>query len=163
MKNKLLLFLLMCLIAVPCAAGKTQKNKKTTTAAAKNVTLNINARILVARKTKNGKNKTANARLKKCEKELTSFLDYNDYKVVKTGSKSTKLKSSFKINFSKGRSVSITPISNDNGRIKSRVIWNIPGKKGWSTTLNFKQGKRSIVSGPKDNNGAMYLMSLEIK
>ncbi len=101
--------------------------------------------------------------MKKCEKDLTSYLDYNDYKLLTSGSKVTKIKSSYKIKFSNGRSVTITPVNDDNGKIKANVAWNVPGNRGWSKTLNFKKGKRSIISGPKDKKGGMYLMSLEIK
>ncbi len=206
MKNKLLLFLLMCLITMPCvgkitkiedsnaALTKNKKNnavvtkkkktnpvvikkKKTSTAitpkkitankkrsaaiVAKNAKLNINARILFASQTTQ-KNKSANSQLENCEKELTGYLDYNDYKLLQSGSKTTKIKSSYKIKFSRGGSVKITPLSSNNGRIKAKVVWNVPGKKTWSKTLNFKKGKRSIISGPKDKKGGMYLMSMEI-
>jgi len=163
MKNKLLLFLLLCLFVAPCIAKKTtkQKNDKSTVTT-RNVTLNINARVLMARKTKGDKNKGNSSRLEKCEKDLTSYLDYNDYKLLKSGSKATKIKSSYKIKFSNGRSVTITPVSDDNGKIKAQVAWNVPGSRAWSKTLNFKKGKRSIISGPKSKKGGMYLMSMEI-
>ena len=164
MKNKLILFLLMCLIAAPCIAKKTIKQKNNrSTVTTKNVTLNINARVLIARKTKGEKKKKSSSRLNKCEKDLTSYLDYNDYKLLTSGSKATKIKSSYKIKFSNGRSVTITPVNDDNGKIKANVAWNVPGNRRWSKTLNFKKGKRSIISGPKDKKGGMYLMSLEIK
>jgi len=172
MKNKLLILTIVCLIAIP-AAGIV--NKDITTRATvkkenkrvvdltkpKKIKLSISARILFASKTVR-KNKKSTARLKKSEKELTGYLDYNDYKLIKSGSKAVKLKKSFKIRFSQGGSVKITPLSCDNRRIRAKVVWHVPGKNAWSTTLNFKKGKRSIISGPKDKNGGMYLMSLEI-
>ncbi len=174
MKNKLLVFLIICLIAMP-AVGNVNKNGATKVTVKKQkenkyvsnltkprkIKLNISARILFASKTVQ-KNKKSAAQLKKSEKELTGYLDYNDYKLIKSGSKTVKLKKSFKIRFSQGGFVKITPQSYENGRIRAKVVWHVPGKSAWSTTLNFKKGKRSIISGPKDKNGGMYLMSLEI-
>jgi len=174
MKNKLLIFIIFCLIAMP-TVGIANKNAATTATVKKEkenkrvanltkpkkIKLSISARILFASKTTQ-KNKKSTSRLKKSEKELTGYLDYNDYKLIKSGSKTVKLKKSFKIRFSQGGSVKITPQSYENGRIRAKVVWHVPGKSAWSTTLNFKKGKRSIISGPKDKNGGMYLMSLEI-
>ena len=174
MKNKLLVFIIICLIAIP-TVGNANKNEATKAAVKKEkeskrvsnltkpkkIKLSISARILFASKITQ-KNKKSASQLKNGEKELTGYLDYNDYKLLKSGSKTVKLKKSFKIKFSRSGSVKITPLTSENGRIRAKVVWHVPGKSAWSTTLNFRKGKRSIISGPKDKNGGMYLMSLEI-
>ena len=211
MKNKLLLLLLICLIAMPCVgeltinknesaevikkknaeAAKKKKNgtvvvknrtktksKKSRTSVkrkkstenknrnvynvTKKVELNINARVLFASKNIK-KNKSTKSHLKSYEKELTDYLDYNDYKLLKSGNKNIEINGTYKLKLARGGSVKITPLSSEDDRIKANVVWNVPGAKAWSTTLNFKKGKRSIISGPKDKKGRMYLMSMEIK
>ena len=142
---------------------KSTKNiKRNARISAKNAKLNINARILFASKNIK-KNKSAKSHLKSYEKELTGYLDYNDYKLLKSGSKKTKINATYKLKLARGGTVKITPVSSEDDRIKANVVWNVPGANAWSTTLNFKKGKRSIISGPKDKKGGMYLMSMEIK
>ena len=172
MKNKILALIIICLVAMPAVGNiykngttqgtvKKEKAHKIVPKKEKKIKLSISARVLFASKTVQ-KNKKSKSCLKNGEKELTGYLDYNDYKLIKSGSKTVKLKKSFKIRFSQGGSVKITPQSYENGRIRAKVVWHVPGKSAWSTTLNFKKGKRSMISGPKDKNGGMYLMSLEI-
>jgi len=107
-KNKLLTFIISCLIVMPIAANvnkngaatvtikKEKENKRASNLTKpKKIKLSISARVLFASKTTQ-KNKKSASQLKNGEKELTGYLDYNDYKVLKSGSKTVKLKKSFK-------------------------------------------------------------------
>ena len=133
---------------------KAEKVKKTR----QKLKFNISARILLASK---NKSKHSAAHLNSSEKELTAYLDYKNYTLLKSESKSVVVNKQFKIRFATGGSVKIIPLSNHSGKIKAKVVWNVPGQRTWSTTLNFRLGKRSIISGPKKKDGGMYIMSLE--
>lgn len=127
--------------------------------AAKNFKLNV--RALAAGNA--AKEKTGSAQLKPCEKELTSYLNYKDYKVLKSGSSVNKPNESYKIRYDKKTTLTITPLSEDQERVRVRVQWDTKGEPKLSKELYFKRGKRSIISGPRERDGGMYLMSLEIQ
>jgi len=173
MKIKLILLISSVIIVASASAGTFPKSDTTksvkpvkkngiptkTSVKEKKIKLNVTAKIILAVKTKG---KSSSVGLDGSEKDLTSYLDYNNYQVLKSQSKTLKLKKSFKVRFAQGASVKITPLSENEGRVKVKVVWSIPGQRSWTTTLNFKCGKRSIISGPKKKKGGMYIMSLLI-
>jgi len=137
------------------AANTTNKKKE----------YQIDARILISGEAARKKGKTGFSQLNSSEKELTAFLGYRDYRLVKKSGDKVKQGKKCIITFDKKKSVTVTPLSESPDRVKLAIEWKIPGeeKQRWKKLLYFKRNHRSLIGGPHIDGGGMYLLSLEIQ
>jgi hypothetical protein len=131
----------------------------------KNEDYHIDARIFISGEAARKKGKTGFSQLKNNEKELTAFLGYRDYRLIKESEKTIKIGNQYVINIDKTKSVTVTPLSESPARVKLAIEWKIPGEEiqRWKKLLYFKRNHRSLIGGPHIEGGGMYLLSLEIQ
>jgi len=144
---------------------RVEKSDPPTNSAAAPSPYTIDARIFISGEAARTGGEIGKTQLTEKEKELTLFLAYRDYRLLKENKQSVPVNKAVTVKFADDKSVRITPLSESSDRIKLMIEWKIPGEEEnrWRKLLFFRKNYRALVGGPKIDGGGMYLLSLDIK
>ena len=142
------------------------ENKESSSDDAAETNYLVDARVFISGEAARGEGgEVGKDQLSEKEKELTLFLAYRDYLLMKKKQQTVVKDQAVSVVFAENKSVRITPLSESAERIKLMIEWKIPGEEDnrWRKLLYFRKKYRSLVGGPKIDGGGMYLLSLEVQ
>jgi hypothetical protein len=125
-------------------------------------TYQVDARVFVAGDAARAKGGQGLSQLKPNERSMAGFLGYRDYKLLTSGARTVKLNQPLVLTFAGGRSVSITPVKDTGDRVTLEIKWDVKTDR-WRKNLFFKRNSRTLLGGPKIEDGGMYLVSVLVK
>ena len=101
--------------------------------------------------------------LRRNETNLVAMLDYHDYHLLRREEHQVAANTSCTLPLRRTGHVSIMPLGTEAGRIRARIIWEVPNRDAWETQVVLTPNSRSLIGSPELPGGDVYLLSVVVR
>ncbi len=126
-------------------------------------TYNISARLYLTGEAAKRESRAGWSHLRRNETNLVAMLDYHDYHLLRRDEQQVPLNSSCTLPLRRTGKVSIMPLGMAAGRVRARIIWEVPHYDAWETEVALVPNRRSLIGSPELPGGDVYLLSVVIR
>ncbi|GEM_PF-2235165 len=123
----------------------------------------VSARLYLTGEAAKRESRAGWSHLRRNETNLVAMLDYHDYHLLQRSEQQVPVNNSCTLPLRRTGNVSIMPLGVSAGRIRARIIWEVPHYDAWETQVALTPNSRSLIGSPELPGGDVYLLSVVIR